>query len=155
MKSKILLVFAIIGVIGIVGILWFVHGMTYRAPVNPMKIYEYSGSLNQLISGLKDNPDITIKNKETVGSSENGYATYMTVVIKYRMYFISYEFRLEEEKKRGKGYVQLVKLLSVGKRTDLTTEELKDAGADVYLEDDYEPILLDTFKKQGISLLAI
>jgi hypothetical protein len=90
----------IFGVLVLIGaFVYFVSGVS--ATIAPIKKYQYSGSIDQLINGLRRyasaNPDMTFKVTDITGDRFNGYATYMDIkMIKDRHHF---EYSLKCEKK--------------------------------------------------------
>ena len=82
---KIILVITGLIVVGFVGTcIYFVGGVSATIP--PIKKYEFSGSVDQLLSGIQKfaltDSDITFQITERTGNKQNGYGTYFDIKIK-------------------------------------------------------------------------
>nr|WP_068886954.1 hypothetical protein [Pedobacter panaciterrae] len=68
----------------------------------PIKKYVYSGSANQLITGIREyvsiNSNVSFKITDTVGDINTGYATRVDIEIKHQLHYITYNLQFEEKK---------------------------------------------------------
>lgn len=91
---------ALLFVIGM--FIYFTSGVSSLYP--PIKEYEYSGNMNQLISGIQDftsrNSNIIFTITDTVGSSDYKYGLYFEIRIKDNNRNISYELKYENNNRK-------------------------------------------------------
>jgi len=111
---KIILVITGLIVVGFVGTcIYFVGGVSATIP--PIKKYEFSGSVDQLLSGIQKfaltDSDITFQITERTGNKQNGYGTYFDIKIKIDTSIMEYNLECEKSSK-GKDVVKtLIQLI--------------------------------------------
>lgn len=108
-KAPIIAIIPVV-IIFIGAFVYFVSGVS--STFASIKKYQYSGSINQLITGLRryasNNPDVTFKITDTTGNRTNGYGIYMEVkMIKDRHHF---EYSLMCEKNDDSGMPDATKV---------------------------------------------
>lgn len=79
--------------------IYFVAGVS--STYHPIKKYQFSGSVVQLLSGLKSysatNSNVSFRITDTTGSKENGYGIYMDVDVKSSQGDILYNLECEKK----------------------------------------------------------
>ena len=89
----------IFGVLVFIGaFVYFVSGVSETSA--PIKKYQYSGSINQLINGLRRyasaNPNMTFKVTDITGSRTNGYAIYTDIKMIKDQHHFEYSLKCEK-----------------------------------------------------------
>ncbi|MDB5011376.1 MAG: hypothetical protein JWQ06_2165 [Mucilaginibacter sp.] len=107
----IIICFVVIGFIGTC--MYFVVGVSSTIP--PIKKYEFSGSVNQLLYGINKytstNANVTLKITDTTGNKHDGYAIYMDIEIKSEASVIIYNLKCEKDNDDGEADKTLVQLI--------------------------------------------
>jgi hypothetical protein len=120
-KTKvIILAISIIGLIIVIGVFdYFVSGVSSTYP--PIRKYEYKGSFNQLITGIRDytlsNADVKFKITDTVGNKDNGYAIYLNIETKTNQDSIEYDLKCEEYNSKGNPNLTIISLVEAYNKT--------------------------------------
>jgi hypothetical protein len=120
-KTKvIILAISIIGLVISIGyFVYFVSGVSSTYP--PIRKYEYRGSFNQLITGIRNytltNADVKFKIADTVGNKDNGYAIYLNIETKTNQDSIEYDLRCEEYNSKGNPNLTIISLVEVCNKT--------------------------------------
>ncbi|RYD90732.1 MAG: hypothetical protein EOP54_23525 [Sphingobacteriales bacterium] len=105
---KALTFIAVLGVICFVSTCaYFVAGVSAVYP--PIKTYEYFGSADQFDNAIRQfadkNTDVIVKDKETIGNADNGYAIHMTLDAKDSTSNVSYNLKYEYADSKIKVYL--------------------------------------------------
>jgi hypothetical protein len=97
-KSKIFIIVVIFLLIVVAAAIFFVGGIS--SVYDPIKKYEYHGSVEQLIQKINSytsiNHDILFEVEDTVGDIKNGLAFHYTVVIRANGNTSNYDLKVEE-----------------------------------------------------------
>jgi hypothetical protein len=127
--KKIIIIIAI-SLVGIISIfVYFVTGISSKYP--PIEEYNYSGTLNELITGLRNyaavNNSVTFKIKDTTGNEESGYATYMSVELED----VEYNLKCEEDHDSNKAKTVIILVGLFDKRQNIGgySKDSKDINA--------------------------
>lgn len=122
-KTKVIIPISIIGLVIIIGFfVYFVSGLSSTYP--PIRKYEYKGSLNQLVTSIREytltNADVKFKITDTVGNKENGYAIYLNIETKTNQDSIEYGLKCEEYNSKGNPNLTIISLVEAYNKTQNT-----------------------------------
>lgn len=154
MKKGIIIAVIVALVIG--GFIYFVAGVSSTSA--PIKRYEYSGSINQFVTAIKNyastNPNVSVKITDTVGDRKADYGIYISIDMKINKDSISYN--LECEKSDGATNKTTIQLVEAYNKTRITGGYIKDAKGVKPLVDDFESDFLTPLKnKQNINVIPL
>ncbi len=115
MRKAIIIIIGLI-LMGSIGIwVYFVAGVSSTFP--PIKKYQFTGNVSQLLSGIKEytaiNPNVSLKITDTTGDKERGYGIYFDVVEKRSTGDILYNLECEKDNDDGEPTKTLIKLIGV------------------------------------------
>lgn len=132
MKKGTLIAIVIAGISIIGGFIYFVGGVSSTYP--PIRKYEYKGGLDQFITSIHDyastTPTVQYEITDTVGSKDNGYATYIHIEVRNTPSDIEFELKCEEDKHSGiqtKTAISLVGAYDKTKNIGSYSKDAKDA----------------------------
>lgn len=100
METKLIIIVAsVLGLVITFGFfIYFVSGVSATSP--PIKQYECSGSVQQLMSNFNQyatvDSNISVNITDKVGTKKNGYATYVNINVKNNRSDIEYSIKCEE-----------------------------------------------------------
>ncbi len=158
-KSKlIILAISIIGLIIIIGyFVYFVSGVSSNYP--PIRKYEYIGSFNQLITGIRNytltNVGVKFKITDTIGNKENGFAIYLNIETKTNQDSIEYGLKCEDNSK-GNSNLTIISLVEAYNKTQNTGGYSKKAkGVDALVNEFELNILKALNDKQKIHITPL
>ena len=119
-KNKVILAISIAGLFVVIGcFIYFVSGISSTYP--PIRKYEYQGSFNQLITGIRNytlrNADVTFNITDTVGNKDNGYAIYLNIETKINQDSIEYDLKCEDYNSNGIPNLTLISLIEAYNKT--------------------------------------
>ncbi len=155
--SKIIYIIPGLILIGFIGIcIYFVAGVSSTFP--PIKKYEFAGSVNDLLSGIKkynaDNPNVTLIITETTGNKDNGYGIYMDIEIKSVTSDIVYNLECEKNNNDGEAAKTLIQLIGAfnTKNYKIGGYGIKGTGVKNMVKDFDEGFLVKLQKQQKMSI---
>jgi hypothetical protein len=144
-------------VIGFIGTcIYFVAGVSSTFP--PIKKYQFSGSVNQLLSGIKEytsiDRNVTLKITDTTGNERNGYAIYMDVEVKGLTGDILYGLKCGKSNDDGEPATTLIQLISAFNAKDykIGGYGIKGIGVKNMVKDFDTGFLVELQKKQKMSI---
>jgi hypothetical protein len=119
-KTKIIIPISIIGLAIIIGFfVYFVSGVSSTYP--PIRKYEYNGSLNRFIIGIRKyaltNTNVKFKITDTVGDKDKGYAIYLEIETKTNQDSIEYDLKCEENNSKGNPNLTIISLVEAYNKT--------------------------------------
>ncbi len=154
---KIILI--ILGLVLVIFIGTYVYKiLTISSVYPPIKEYEYSGSVNHLITGIggyaSTNPKVSFKITDTVGNSNTGYAIRLDIEIKHQMHDITYNLQCEEKRGIDVSPKTIVELLGAYDKTDNIGGYIAEAKGVKLLVDDFETDFLFGLKhSQNVQVI--
>ena len=137
--------------------IYFVGGVS--ATGAPIKKYKFSGSINQLLSGIKEyttiNPNVSLKITDTTGNKENGYGIYMDVKVKGSTRETLYNLECEKNNDDGEPPKTLVQLIGAfdAKNYKIGGYGIKGIGVKNMVKDFEAGFLADLRKQQKLSIM--
>jgi hypothetical protein len=156
MRKAIIIIIGLV-LIGFIGTcIYFVAGVSATIP--PIKKYQYSGSVNQLLSGIKEysatNPNVSLKITDTAGNKEIGYAIYMDVEVKGLTGDILYNLKCEKSDNDVEPAQTLIQLIGVfnTKNYKIGGYGIKGIGVKSMVKDFDTGFLVDLQKQQNMSI---
>jgi hypothetical protein len=157
MKKTIIIVLGLI-LVGFVGTCVY-RVLSISSVYPPIKKYVYSGSANQLITGIREyvstNSNVSFKITDTVGDNNTGYATRVDIELKHQMHYITYNLQFEE-KKDGMIVKTSIELLGAYDKTGNIGGYIKEAKGVKPLVDVFESDFLIPLKnKQNINITPL
>jgi hypothetical protein len=154
---KAIIVIAGLVLMGFIGTcMYFVAGVSSTFP--PIKKYQFSGSVNQLLSGIKEytaiNPNVSLKITDTTGNEENGYGIYIDIVVKGLKGDILYNLKCEKSNDDGEPAKTLIHLIGVFNTKNYKIGGYGNEGTGVkdMVKDFDTGFLLDLQKQQKMSI---
>ena len=156
--------FIIIGLVlaSIIGTcIYFVAGVSSTFP--PIKEYEFSGSVDQLLAGIREytilNPNAKLTITDTTGGKENGYGIYMDVELKKDTSLLLYNLECEKIDQNNNPPKTLIKLIGAFNKHNYKVGGYGIKGIGVKgMIDDFEIEFLMRLKRQKhmtINALAV
>ena len=158
MKRATILVSILAFIIVIGGFVYFVAGVS--ATSAPIKKYQYSGSMSQLITGLRkyasNNPAISFRITDTTGSRADGYAIYTAIEATKNLHQLEYHLRCEESDNNSEATTTKIALVFAYDATNNSGGYQKNGrGVNVLVDRFDEDFLPGLKKSQNIKLSPI
>ncbi len=152
------IIIAIIAALIIGGFIYFVAGVSSTYP--PIRKYEYLGSFNQFITEIRNytsiNPGVEFKITDTVGSKDNGYATYLIIEMKTNQGNIEYGLKCEEYNSKDNPNKTIISLVEAYNKTRIIGGYSKEAKGIEPLVNNFDVNFLTPLRKsQNIKITPL
>lgn len=149
---KIVIIIVVLAAIGFVGsCLYLVAGVSATIP--PIKKYEFSGTVDQLLSGIRKyafaDTTVTLKIIDTTGDKNTGYGIEMDIEIKSDKHILIYNLKCEKNNGDYKTDNTLIQLIGAFNKKDHNVGGYGIKGVGVSkMVNEFDTVFLTKLKRQ-------